>query len=223
MNYDLPAKGWQFSVPGQTGTRESGSACGPRSATSSLSLSAGARCTNKPNSAGRPVSQRAKCAKQSQLAGLSRQTNPIWPGQPGGWVPGRGQTCETKPIWPGPILQPGPMAPNKPNSSLGGSHRRDGTRETNPICTRPEDSVGQAGPQTRSVAFGSPTHPTRGCNCAKQTQFSARPAGRPGFVGGANVRNKANPWRGLLDLGKWWRCGKHLGTMTRHNGQGCRP
>ncbi len=55
--------------------------------------------------------------------------------------------------------------------------------KTNPICIRPEESVGQAPPYT-------------GRNCAKQTQFSL--AGREaGSRRGGNVQNEANcPKRG---------------------------
>jgi hypothetical protein len=59
--------------------------------------------------------------------------------------------CETNPIWPGPILQPGAMAPNKPNSArpAGQPSPWEGkTCEANPIPGR------QTGPMGLEPATG---------------------------------------------------------------------
>ena len=78
--------------------------------------------------------------------------------------PVESEMCETNPIWSGPILPPGGMTPNKPNSArtAGRPGRWEGqTCETKPIWTGPI-------PQPDGIAPNKP---------------NLRPSGRHGGLG----------------------------------------
>ena len=172
--------------------RQSGLRIGDRGQPASVrSGPARAGCTNKAK-LGQAAVSGGQDGGDGRRANAPNKPSSSPAGRPGPW---ERQMCETNPIWSGPIPEPGATAPNKRNSSLGVRlsagrnvrHRLDAPfRETKPISPVP------------GSRWGKP-HPTRGGNHAKQTQFS--PAGRPGPLGEANVRNKPNSTRSRRGTG----------------------
>ena len=83
--------------------------------------------------------------------------------------------CETKPIWLRPHPPTARNGAKQSQFELGGQIPVGRNVRNKPNLHPWGDRWGKSGPQTRRNAFGSPIHPARGRNGAKQTQ--SRPAG----------------------------------------------
>ena len=128
-----------------------------------------------------PLKRGAKVDRPSgdwrgRRGGYSRETNPIL----GRCPMGRGQRAEKRQSR-APVAGADYAKQTQFPAVPGGTRpQRLGTRGKRARRTQfapaQRNRWGKPRPQTRFVAFGSPIHPTRGHNCAKQTQFS--PAGK---------------------------------------------